>query len=182
MPERDAGLDTIPAIGREPALDAATLSAAQREAAQALAGDRGALPAPYRFLVHSPDVLELVGALGTRLRSRGELSPREYELVILITGRHFECEYVQQAHRRIGLAAGLSAGEIEDILQGRFEPASRREAVLLALTRALHESPRVADDVVESARRVLGNKAVAEVIGYIGVYTVTCYTMRYTGA
>ena len=67
-------------------------------------------------------------------------------------------------------------------MQGRLEPTSRRDAALLGLTQVLHESPRVSDEVIESARQLLGNKAVAGVIGDIGVCTVSCYTMRYTGA
>jgi 4-carboxymuconolactone decarboxylase len=175
-------MSTIPALGREPPLDPGQLTPEQREVVDELAGARGALPAPYRFLLHSPDVARGIGGLGTRLRESGVLSPREYEMVVLLTARHLGCEFVQRAHERIAPTLGLDPREVRALLEGTFQASDPREAAVCEVTQALHAHARVPDAIAARARQTLGARGVAEVIGYIGIYTVTCYTMRYTGA
>jgi 4-carboxymuconolactone decarboxylase len=176
-------LDDIRSLGRFRGLKAASLSAAQSAVLQRLTSDRGSVPAPYRYLIASPVVVEHVAGLGTQLRQSGELTDRELEIVVLVTARHFRTEFVEAAHRRISRKVGLPDSVIDAILSEVAPTFSdAREARVYELAKALHENPVLSERAAAEAEQSLGAKMIAEVIAVIGLYTVTCYTMRFVAA
>lgn len=170
-------------LGRFPGLASTSLDDEQRGALARLESGRGNVPAPYRFLIASPLVVDHLGALGTDLRKRGDLTDRELEIVILVTAQHFRTPFVQAAHRRLGRRAGLSEAVIDAILEGRA-PAldDERERCAYRLAVALHAEPSVPQALAAEAEHTLGRKMIAEIIALIGNYTATCYTMRFVDA
>lgn len=173
----------VPSLGRFPGLEASALSAEQVLTLDELVDGRGMIPAPYRFLIASPKVVQHLGALGTDLRKTGELTRREMEIVILVTAQHLGSSFVKAAHRRLGGLAGLSDDIMDAILEGRVpDLADPRERAAYEVTVALHRDAAVPQEQANAAERVLGLKTIAEIIAFIGNYTVTCYTMRFVDA
>ena len=174
-------MHTVQPLGRFPGLPPSALSAEQVATLDGLVDGRGIIPAPYRFLIASPTVVKHLGALGTELRKTGELSKREMEIVILVTARHLGSSFVQAAHRRIGGEAGLSDAVMTAILAGTTpELPDPRERAAYEITEALHRHTSVPPEQAKAAELQLGLKSIAEIIAFIGNYTVTCYTMRFT--
>ena len=56
--------------------------------------------------------------IGTYLNKRGSLSPREVEIGILVIARHWDADYVRQAHIREGKRVGLSQETIDALVAG----------------------------------------------------------------
>lgn len=89
----------------------------------------------HRTLAHAPALLRPFLDLAFALRLHAKTPRRDRELVILRTLQHTRGEYGFVHHRRMGLAAGLTEGQIDDLARwhdsGRF---TARERALLAYT------------------------------------------------
>lgn len=67
-----------------------------------LVAGRGRILGPYKVWIHSPTIASGMEHIGTHLNKRGSLSPREVEIGILVIARHWDADYVRQAHIREG--------------------------------------------------------------------------------
>lgn len=170
----------IAPLGRFPGLKASELSPEQVAAIETLVGGRGAVPAPYRFLIASPKVTRDLGQLGIDLRQDAKLTPREREIVILVTATELGSEFVKFAHRRTGVSVGLPDDILDAILAGRTPVLTDdHERTVYKLAISLHRDNPVPQDKAEHFEKMLGNRMVADVIGYIANYTATCFVMRF---
>jgi hypothetical protein len=87
---------------------------------------------------------------------------------------------VKWAHRRIGKDAGLPEDVMDAILERRVPNLpDARERAFYELAAALHHNLVVPQEAAERAQKVLGNKAIAEVIAFIASYAGAAYTMRF---
>ena len=89
----------------------------------------------HRTLAQAPALLRPFLDLAFALRLNAKTPRRDRELVILRTLQHTRGEYGFVHHRRMGLAAGLTEDQIDDLARwrdsGRF---TARERALLAYT------------------------------------------------
>ncbi|MGB7835052.1 MAG: carboxymuconolactone decarboxylase, partial [Xanthobacteraceae bacterium] len=66
-----------------------------------LTAGRGRILTPYKVWIHSPKVASGMEHIGTFLNKKSSLSEREVEIGILVIARHWQADYVQQAHIRM---------------------------------------------------------------------------------
>jgi 4-carboxymuconolactone decarboxylase len=83
------------------------LTAEQKTIFDQLVAGRGRILGPYKVWIHSPTIADGMEHIGTYLNKRGSLSPREVEIGILVIARHWDADYVRQAHIREGKRVGL---------------------------------------------------------------------------
>ncbi len=85
---------------RIPLLPVENLTPEQRRVYDAikLSSRDGRVGAPYQLALHRPEFLEKWQQLGELLRYGSSLPPRLSELAILVTARHWDCQYVWHAH------------------------------------------------------------------------------------
>src|SRR5438067_13084197 len=81
-----------------------------------LVAGRGRILGPYKVWIHSPTIADGMQHIGTYLNKRGSLSPREIEIGSLVIARHWDADYVRQAHIREGKRVGLSQETIHAML------------------------------------------------------------------
>ena len=72
-----------------------------------LAGQRGSMQGPYNVLLRSPEMGLKAQAFGAHVRFQSSLPLRLNELAILIVAQDWSCDFMWQAHRKIGIEAGL---------------------------------------------------------------------------
>lgn len=126
----------------------------------------------FRTLAHAPKAL--TGFLGWGnyvLSRRNALPERERELVILRTGWLCRSGYEFAQHTRIGMACGLTAGEIARIKAGPDAPGwTVLEAAML---RAADElvSDHFVTDATWAALAELGDKGRMDLVFTVGQYT-----------
>ena len=72
-----------------------------------LTAGRGRILTPYKVWIHSPKVASGMEQIGTFLNKKSSLSQREVEIGILIIARHWNADYVLQAHIRGARDAGV---------------------------------------------------------------------------
>ena len=160
---------------RIPLLPAHALSPEQRRVHDFVKGrsrdDR--VGPPYQLALHSPLFLEKWQQVGEQLRYHTSLPPRLSELAILVTARHWSCQYEWLAHESHARKSGLPAAVIESIRTGRppaFDDGD--DAAVYDYCRELHERHFVG---AGNHRRVLnrfGTAGIVELTALIGHYAM----------
>ena len=170
----------IPAVGRFPGVKESELSAEQKEALGLIAEGRGAIPTPYRFLIVNPVVARALGTMSIILRTEGHLTPREREILIVVTAHYYKNAFIQTGHYRMGMEEGVPKAVMDAIINDQVpDLPDPRERAVYELTLALLNEAPLSQDKAERAEKALGLKSVAEVIAYMGNYAANVYALRY---
>ena len=74
---------------------------------EAIAGKRGAPPAPMMAWLNSPEMARHATRLGEVLRFNTMFPAKLSEIAILVTARHFTAHYEWWAHKRLALKGGM---------------------------------------------------------------------------
>lgn len=166
---------------RAPRLRPDDLDAAQQELYRAITGGPrarnasvlpvvdadGALEGPFGPMLHAPALGAPLQQLGAAIRSRMTVSDRIRELATLWCGVLARSGYEVDAHRRLAADAGVTADEIEALLAGDLPPSLSTEerSFIQAAARETWT-----DEEFAAARRLLGERGIAEAITLGGYY------------
>lgn len=135
--------------------------------------------APYQLTLHCPEFTEKWQQLGTLLRHRNSLPPRLAELAMLVTVRHWECQYAWRTHERSAIKKGLSVTVIDAIRSGQ-RPAfdDSGEEAIYDYCRELHEEHFVSDHTYQRVLDRFGVVGVIELTALIGYYVMVAMTLN----
>lgn len=168
------------AAERMPAIPPDRMTAAQKQAAAALAaGPRGDVKGPFHALMRSPDFMDRVQRVGEYVRYRCPLDKRINELAAAITARHWTQQFEWWAHARQALAAGLKPAIAEAIAEGR-RPAgmAEDEEIVYDFLAELLVNKGVCDATYDRALRKFGEQGVIDIIGISGYYGLLAMVMN----
>ncbi|SRR5581483_4651665 len=156
-----------------------SLTAEQRKVYDAIAsGPRGGVRGPFKALLHVPELTDKVQQLGEYLRYRTSLEPRLSELAILVTARHWDCQYEWFAHEPHALKGGLAQDIVDAIrLDKRPTFAKADEAAIYDYAHELHTKRAVSDATYKRALDLFGAKGVVELTALLGYYTMIAMTL-----
>ena len=144
-----------------------------------LVAGRGRILGPYKVWIHSPTLASGMEHIGTFLNKRGSLSPREVEIGILVIARHWDADYVRQAHIREGKRVGLSQETIDALVAGADPKLTDpHERCVHDFAAALVEGAKVPDARFAEIEKVLGRNGIAEVLVLLGYYTSVALAMK----
>jgi 4-carboxymuconolactone decarboxylase len=131
----------------------------------------GPLGGPFNVWLRSPNVGNLIQSLGAEIRFSSSLPTKLNELAIIVTARHWTCQYEWFAHHRLALEAGLDPAIGEDIAHGR-RPAKMDadETIVYNFSRELHETQGVSDATFKAAVGRFGERGVVDLIAVNGFY------------
>jgi 4-carboxymuconolactone decarboxylase len=168
-----------PMTSRMPNIDPSKLTPAQQKVYDAIAsGPRGAVRGPLAVWLSSPELADKAQNLGAFCRFGTSLHPRLSELAILVTGAHWQAGYEWFAHAPIAIAAGLSAVAVEAIRKGETPTGlAADEQLVYAFAREMWKNRRVSDATYQAAKAALGERAVVELVGVLGYYTLISMTI-----
>lgn len=165
---------------RMPAIPEHQMSAAQKQAAAALAaGPRGEVKGPFVALLRSPDFMDRVQKVGEYVRFRCPLDKRINELAAAITARHWTQQFEWWAHSRQALAAGLKPAIAEAVAEGR-RPAgmAEDEEIVYDFLTELLGNKSVCDATYGRVLRKFGEQGVIDIIGVSGYYGLLAMVMN----
>ncbi len=165
---------------RPPLLDRDALSPEQRRIHDAIAaGPRGKVEGPLRVWLQSAALADPAQALGAFCRYGTTLPPRLSELAIIVTGAFWKAGFEWAVHAPLAAKAGIAPAAIEAIRRGeRPDFAEEDEALIHDFARALHRDHRVPDDLYARAQAVFGTRALVELVGILGYYTLISMTIN----
>ena len=165
---------------RMPAIPADKMTAAQKQAAAALAaGPRGDVKGPFVALLRSPEFMDRVQRVGEYVRFRCPLDKRINEMAAAMTARHWTQQFEWWAHRRQAVEAGLKPAIAEAIAEGR-RPAgmAEDEEIVHDFLTELLANKSVCDSTYERALRKFGEHGVIDLIGVSGYYGLLAMVMN----
>ena len=138
----------------------------------------GKVPGPYRFSLHCPEITEVWAPLGETMRLHSSFPPRLQEFVIIITARHWDCNYVFHSHFGHAVKDGLPAAAVDAMRRGDRPSLDKEdEAVFYAYCTELLEQHKVSDQTYERAQALFGIPGVVELTALIGYYSMVCMTV-----
>jgi 4-carboxymuconolactone decarboxylase len=167
-------------MSRVPRLDLEKLAPEQRKVYDAIvAGPRGRVVGPLLVWLQSPGLADRAEALGAFCRFGTSLPPRLSELVILVTGAHWQAAFEWHEHAPIGLNVGLDVGTIEAIRVGKPPNLAKNdEAAVYAFAKELLDTRKVCAATYERAIAEIGLTAVVELVGILGYYSLVSMTIN----
>lgn len=165
---------------RLPDLDPAALDAEQKRIHdEIVSGPRGKVEGPLRVWLTSAGLADKAQALGAFCRYGTSLPQRLSELAILVTGAHWQAGFEWHVHAPIGIQAGLDADAVEKIRRGE-EPDLKLddEKAVYAFSHELLTTRRVSDETYAFAEKILGRRALVDLVGVLGYYGLISMTIN----
>jgi len=144
-----------------------------------VAGKRGRAPAPLMAWLASPVLADRAQKLGEFARYDTTFPPRLSELAILVVARYWTAQYEWTAHKAEALKAGWDLATIDEIANRRrpqFKNADERVVYDFSLT--LNQTHAIPTELYQTAIDVLGERAVVELVGILGYYTLISMTLN----
>jgi len=147
--------------------------------ARTLAGRRGAVPANVRVWLHSPELAARAQSLGEFLRYSTTLGARHVQLAILVVARRWSAPYEWGVHAADATRVGVPP-EVIAAIRERREPdfSNASERVVFDLAATLVADGRVSDATYGACVAELGERAVVELVGLVGYYTMVAFTLN----
>ncbi len=167
-------------MSRLPQLDETELDAEQRQVLEAMqAGPRGGAPGPLAIWLQSPGFCDPAQRLGAFVRFGSTLPPRLYEIAVLVVAAHWQTQFEWWAHARLAREGGVAQTTIEAIKAGQ-PPAglAADEQMVYDVARQLVDDRRLDDSLYRRAHALLGAKALVELVGTMGYYTLVSMTLN----
>jgi uncharacterized peroxidase-related enzyme len=139
----------------------------------------GGIPNLMKMLAIAPNVLKGIMAFNQEVTS-GELEAPLVEQVALLASGINQCEYCVAVHVHVGQQTGLSRDELICNLQG--EASDPKSQAVLNFTKAvINNRGKVDESTIKALRdHGIGNKAIIEIVGVIGLYTFLNYVKHLT--
>ena len=146
---------------------------------EAAGGLRGHAPAPMTAWIRNAEFARRAQKLGEYLRYQTSLPPRLSELAILVTARYWTSHYEWRVHKKEASKAGLSPEVIASIA-ARQRPAfsSDAETAIYELATSLYQTKSIPDELYRRGVETLGEKAVVELVGVLGYYSLVSMTLN----
>lgn len=166
-------------MSRIPQIAPEHLSSEERRIHDDIVAVRGSIAGPFRIWLHSPEFTCHATKLGEFLRYRTSLPARLSELVILLVASATRCRTIHRIHAPLARDAGLPEDTIAAIEAGRpfLAPDPVEAAIREYCTQLLRD--RTADaESVDHIVTLLGPKAVVEITGLCGYYTMVAMTLN----
>jgi AhpD family alkylhydroperoxidase len=130
---------------------------------------------------HNPAVAQVYLAANGAIED-GVLSPAEQQTVILAISAYNDCHYCTKAHAAVGKQTGLPEETINTILASGLPDDDRLAALVRATRRTLGKRGWLSDDdLAELESWGLGRDAIYEIVGFIGIKTISNFVNHIAG-
>ncbi len=167
-------------MSRLPELSEAELDSEQRQVLEAMqSGPRGGAPGPLAIWLQSPGFCDPAQRLGAFVRFGSSLPPRLYEIAVLVVAQHWQTQFEWWAHAHLAREGGVAAATIEAIKAGKPPPdLAPDEQLVYDLAIELIRNRHLGDALYRRAVDLLGSRAVVELVGTMGYYTLVSMTLN----
>lgn len=135
----------------------------------------------FATLARHPRLLKRWSAFGGTLLLRGELPPRERELLILRTAWNCRADYEWGQHTAIGRAAGLTDEEIAKVAHPEHTGWDGFDGVLIAAADELHREAVLSETTWGSLATRYNERQLIEVCMLVGQYHLVAFTLNSLG-
>lgn len=135
----------------------------------------------FATLARHPRLLNRWSAFGGTLLLRGEVPPRERELLILRTAWNCQADYEWGQHTAIGRAAGLTDDEIARVAHPEHTAFEGFDGVLITAADELHREAVISDTTWSALAERYNERQLIEVCMLVGQYHLVAFTLNSLG-
>jgi len=143
-----------------------------------IVADEGTLMGPFNAWVTAPGIGGRLAELGAALRFESSVDRRLLEMAIITVGARWRSEFEWWAHSRMALHHGVSQDAVDAIARGEQPTLPDDERVVHEVARQLVDDGHVDQPTFESARELLGDRGIVEIITLCGYYTLVSFTLN----
>lgn len=162
-------------------VDRSDLDEAQEELWDGLTASRGGglelvdadghLVGPFNAWLHAPRLGRRLSSLGAHLRFGTSIERRLSEVAICTVGAHWHSEFEFWAHAPMAIEHGVSEAVIDAMRAGEVPSFERDdEQVVHTVASQLLNDRRVTDEVYATAKELLGEAGMVELVALVGYY------------
>jgi 4-carboxymuconolactone decarboxylase len=162
-------------------LSSEQMTPAQRQMVEAIAsGPRGGgLRGPFKALMRSPELGDLVQRVGAYVRYKSCIPAALNELAIILAGRKWNAQYEFYAHRQLGLKAGMRPEVADAVAAGkRPDPITPDEAIVYDFCHELLHTTQVSDAHFNAVVDRFGEQGVIDLVGAVGYYSLVSMVLN----
>jgi 4-carboxymuconolactone decarboxylase len=143
------------------------------------AGPRGAVRGPFKLLLRSPELGELLQQVGAHIRFKSSIPAPLNELAIILAGRKWNSQVEFWAHRGMGLEAGMRPEVADAVAAGRRpDPITPDEAIVYDFCHELLHTTEVSDSHFRAVVERFGEQGVADLICALGYYSLVSMVLN----
>jgi 4-carboxymuconolactone decarboxylase len=152
----------------------------QRAVAEQLSsGPRGGVRGPFVVLLHHPELARVVQALGEHLRFGTDFPDSLIEIGVLVTARHWTCQYEWVAHSALAKKAGVGETIIQAIAEDRVpEFRNADEALVHRFCVETNSLGQPSDEAYEEVRERFGARGVLDLLSLCGYYSMLAMVLN----
>ena len=154
------------------------LSGEARRIADKIVDTRKSLEGPFSVWMHAPEWAERVAHLGTLVRWEGTLDLRTRTLAALVTGRHFQAQYVWGIQGVIAEQRNIPRSTVDAIRDDRSDGIPAEDLQIIDFTRQLLRKNRVAEPLAQAVMKRLGADQYVQLTTCIGYYAMLAMTVN----
>jgi 4-carboxymuconolactone decarboxylase len=157
------------------------MTPAQKAMVEAIqSGPRGGgLRGPFKALMRSPELGDLVQRVGAYVRYSSSIPAALNEMAICLAGRRWNAQYEFYAHRELGLKAGMRPEVADAIAAGRRpDPITPDEAVVYDFCHELLYTTQVSDAHFAAVKDRFGERGVIDLVGAVGYYSLVSMVLN----
>lgn len=133
---------------------------------------------PMAAFLHSPKLAEIIGRLVTLVFDDLCLPRKMTELAILLTARHWGCNYEFDTHRRYAARFGINSHVVETIALGQRPLLEGEMSDVFDFVSQLLERGDVSDVVFGRVADRWGRQGAVELIASVGFYTMIAFVLN----
>jgi 4-carboxymuconolactone decarboxylase len=166
-------------MSRLPAIDPHKLNPEQRKVYDSIAaGPRGGVRGPFLALIHVPELTNRIQHLGEYLRYNTSYPPRLSEFAIIVTARHFNCQYEWHAHAPLAVKGGLAQGIVEAVrTKRRPQNMQADETAVYDFVSELVANNKVSDAAYNRVIELFKITGAVELASLVGYYIMIAMTL-----
>ncbi|MFV0524355.1 MAG: carboxymuconolactone decarboxylase family protein [Acidimicrobiales bacterium] len=136
------------------------------------------LVGPFGVWARAPHVGEPAQRLGATLRFGTSLPDPVVEAAVCTVGAHHRARFEFAAHRRLGLAAGLSEASLDRLQAGEDPGFEGDEAVAHTVATELTAGSRLTSATYARAVEAFGEAGLIELVTLVGYYGLISFTLN----
>jgi 4-carboxymuconolactone decarboxylase len=141
--------------------------------------EQGRMTGPFNAFVHAPDVGRHLDPLGAEMRFGTAVDRRLAEVAIITVGAHWKAEFEWAAHSRSAREVGVPGAVVDAISRGEDPPfAAADERAAYQVARELTQTGKLTQSTYDSARRLLGDTGLVEMVSMCGYYTLISFILN----
>jgi 4-carboxymuconolactone decarboxylase len=144
-----------------------------------LVNEQGGLIGPFNAFVHAPEVGRNLSSLGRVIRFGTSIERRLSEIAIITVGARWKAEFEWWAHARMAREHGVADAIVDAIGDGTDPPfEADDERAVYAAARQLTETGQLDRGTYDTARQLLGDVGMVELVSLCGYYTLISFLLN----